>query len=135
VWAAKLLTIGCLIFVMLVTPFDARGGEVEEAVKIMNVTPLSKDIVRALVRITPDKHSQLYKSERDLLKKSFDYTEYLIEINCRESAVCLLKIAYLEGTGNVIYSSLVDRPRWTPVVKGSTSELFKKVLCERQQKK
>jgi hypothetical protein len=120
---------------MLVTPFDARGGEVEEAVKIMNVVPLSKDIVRALVRITPDKHSQLYKSERDLLKKSFDYTEYLIEINCRESVVCLLKIAYLEGTGNVIYSSLVDRPRWTPVVKGSTSELFKKVLCERQQKK
>ena len=127
---AGILTLLCLL---LVLPFFASGAqarEVKETVRVIKVSNPDPDIARAVVRVTPDKKSGLYRKEKDLVGKDFAFSQYEIDVNCLEGRVRLLSIGYLDRKGKVIYSSPVESPQWTPAVAGSASEMFRKLLCE-----
>jgi hypothetical protein len=110
----------------------SEAREVKENMRVVKVTYPDPDIARAVVQVTPDKKSDIFRKEKDVLGKDFAFSQYEIDVNCRESLVRLLSIGYLDRKGRVIYSSSVENPKWTPVVADSASDMFRKLLCERR---
>jgi hypothetical protein len=111
----------------------SQAREVNENMRVVKVSYPDPDTVRAVVRVTPDKKSDLYHKEKDVLGKDFAFSQYEIDVNCRESLIRLLSIGYLDRKERVIYSSAVESPKWAPVVAESASGMFRKLLCERRR--
>jgi hypothetical protein len=129
---ARILTLLCLLFFLPPFISGSQAREVKEDMRVVKVSYPDPDIARAVVRVTPDKKSELYRKEKDVLGKDFAFSQYEIDVNCRENLVRLLSIGYLDRKGRVIYSSAVASPEWTPVVADSASGMFRKLLCERK---
>jgi hypothetical protein len=129
---AGITTLLCLFLFLPLFLSASQAREVKENMRVVKVSYPDPDIARAVVRVTPDKKSELYHKEKDVLGKDFAFSQYEIDVNCRESLIRLLSIAYLDRKGRVIYSSAVESPKWTPVVADSASGMFRKLLCERR---
>jgi hypothetical protein len=129
---ARILTLLCLLFLLPLFLSGSQAGEAKENMRIEKVSYPDPDIARAVVRVTPDKKSEIYRKEKNVLGKDFAFSQYEIDVNCRESLVRLLAIGYLDRKGRVIYSSAVASPKWAPVVADSASDMFRKLLCERR---
>ncbi len=129
---AGILTLLFLSFILPLFLSGSRAGEVKENVQVVKVSYPDRDIARAVVRITPDRKSEIFRKEKNALGRDFAFSQYEIDVNCRENLVRLLSIGYLDTKGRVIYSSAVESPRWTPVVADSASGMFRKLLCERR---
>jgi len=127
---ARILTLLCLLFFLPVFLSGSQAREVKESMRVVKVSYPDPDIARAVVRVTPDKKSQLYRKEKDVLGKDFAFSQYEIDVNCRENLIRLLSISYLDTKARVIYASAVESPQWTPVVADSASGTFRKLLCE-----
>lgn len=130
---ARILALLCLLFFLPLFLPGSQAGEVKENLRVEKVSYPDPDIARAVVRVTPDKNSEIYRKEKEVLGKDFAFSRYEIDVNCRESRVRLLSIGYLDRKGRVIYSSAVASPKWTPVVADSASGMFRKLLCERRE--
>ncbi len=100
--------------------------------RVVKVSYPDPDIARAVVQITPDKKSESTARKKTCSGKDFAFSQYEIDVNCRESLIRLLSIGYLDRKGRVLYSSSVESPQWTPVVTDSASGMFRKLLCERR---
>lgn len=129
---AGILTLICLFLVLPLFLPGSQAREVKENMRVVRVSHPDPDIARAVVQITPDKKSEIYRKEKDVLGKDFAFSQYEIDVNCRESLIRLLSIGYLDRKGRVLYSSAVESPQWTPVVADSASGMFRKLLCERR---
>jgi hypothetical protein len=129
---AGILTILCLFLFLPLFLSAPQAREVKENMRVVKVSHPDPDIARAVVRVTPDKKSEIYRKEKDVLGKDFAFSQYEIDVNCQESLIRLLSIGYLDRKGRVIYSSSVESPKWTPVVADSASDMFRKLLCERR---
>lgn len=129
---ARILALLCLLFFLPLFLSGSQAGEVKENLRVEKVSYPDPDIARAVVRVTPDKKSEIYRKEKEVLGKDFAFSRYEIDVNCRESLVRLLSIGYLDRKGRVIYSSVVASPKWAPVVADSASDMFRKLLCERR---
>jgi len=125
-------TLICLVLVLPLFLPRSQAREVKESMRVVRVSHPDPDIARAVVQITPDKKSEIYRKEKDVLGKDFAFSQYEIDVNCRESLIRLLSIGYLDRKGRVLYSSAVESPQWTPVVADSASGMFRKLLCERR---
>ena len=130
---ARILTLLCLLFFFPLFLAGSQAREVKESMRVVKVSYPDPDIARAVVQVTPDKKSELYRKEKDVLGKDFAFSQYEIDVNCRENLIRLLSIGYLDRKARVIYSSAVESPKWTPVVADSASGMFRKLLCERRE--
>jgi hypothetical protein len=129
---AGIMTLLCLfLFLPRFLPVS-EAREVKENMRVVKVSYPDPDIARAVVQVTPDKKSDMFRKEKDVLGKDFAFSQYEIDVNCRENLVRLLSIGYLDRKGRVIYSSSVENPKWSPVVTDSASDKFRKLLCERR---